>query len=106
PRSFSSPSARWQPGRRRSPSRRSTREPASAKLLARLRLLTVFPSLAPALVTRISLGGAPGAEKRIAVRRERNASAAGDRGSRRTTSSPPNPFDAPVVPGPLLPGLF
>src|SRR5438874_11661316 len=73
-----------------------TREPASARLVARFTEVTVLPSLAPALVSRITLGGAPGAEKSTAVRRVRNASAAGERGSCSMTTSgllpPPLPF--------------
>src|SRR5207249_3651823 len=94
--SFTTPSVRWQFGRRRSTSSRMTREPASARLVARFTEVTVLPSLAPALVSRMTLGGAPGAEKSTAVRRLRNASAAGDVGSLSMTRSgllpPPLPF--------------
>src|SRR5436190_2271899 len=72
-----------------------TREPASARLVARFTEVTVLPSLAPALVSRITLGGAPGAEKRTWVRRLRKASAAGDLGSLIMTRSGPN---APPLP--------
>src|SRR5437867_12560276 len=76
-----------------------TREPASARLVARLSEVTVFPSLAPALVSRITLGGAPGAENSTAVRRLRNASAAGDLGSLIMMRSGPNPPPFPFGPG-------
>src|SRR5207247_2362022 len=68
---------------------------------ARVRLATVLPSAASALVTRTTLGGAPRAVKRTAVRRLRKASATCDHGSCTTTSSP-RPSSLSVVPSPLL----
>src|SRR5581483_9470392 len=75
PRRFSTPSTWWHPGLRRSQSMRRTRDPDSASVVARFTLLTVFPSAGRALVTRTTRGGAPGAEKRTAVRIVRYASA-------------------------------
>src|SRR5207249_12100353 len=76
-----------------------TREPASARLVARFTDVTVLPSLAPALVSRITFGGAPAAEKRTAVRRLRKASAAGERGSCSMTTSGLHPPPLPFVTG-------
>ena len=76
-----------------------TREPASARLVARFTDVTVLPSLAPALVSRITFGGAPAAEKRTAVRRLRKASAAGERGSCSITTSGLHPPTFPFATG-------
>src|SRR5580700_3357861 len=68
------------PGRRRSASISNTRLPRCANTSAEFALIVVFPSCGKALVTRITLGGAPYDESRIEVRRDRNASAASDFG--------------------------
>src|SRR5207247_7938737 len=106
PRLASTRSVRWHLGWRRSASSRSTREPASASAVARLRLPTVLPSAATALVTTITLGGAPRAVKRTAVRRLRNASATCDHGSRRRTRSLWPSSSVSLVPFPLLAAPF
>src|ERR1035438_5269879 len=68
------------PGRRRSASISNTRSPRCAKTSAEFALIVVFPSCGKALVTRITLGGAPNEERRIEVRSDRYASAASDLG--------------------------
>src|ERR1039458_1872654 len=74
------PNSLSMPGRRRSASISNTRLPRSAKTSAEFALIVVFPSCGKALVTRITLGGPPYEERRIAVRRDRYASAASEFG--------------------------
>ena len=79
--SLAMPSARWQLGL---PEVDVDQKHARARLGERrgeVQRLTVLPSLAPALVTSSTFGGAPGVENSTAVRSVRNASATGDRGS-------------------------
>src|ERR1035438_607642 len=74
------PNSLSMPGRRRSASISNTRLPRCAKTSAELALIVVFPSCGKALVTSITLGGAPNEERRIEVRSARYASAASDFG--------------------------
>src|ERR1019366_2465484 len=84
------------PGRRRSASRSRTRLPRCAKTKAELALTVVFPSCGNALVTRITLGGAPKEERRIEVRSARYASAASDFGRTYVIRSGGSGFPSPT----------
>ena len=53
------PRVLWMLGRRRSASINRTRVPFCASTMAVLMLVVVFPSCGKALVTRMTLGGAP-----------------------------------------------
>src|SRR5208282_6717946 len=67
-------------GRRRSASISNTRTPFCARTTAQLMLVVVFPSCGSALVTMITLGGAPRLESNNEVRRARYDSAICDCG--------------------------
>src|SRR5208282_6819639 len=103
------PRVLWTLGRRKSASTRRTRTPFCASTIAVLMLVVVLPSCGRALVTMMTLGGAPRLESRSEVRRARYDSAICDWGRTWvtvTTTSLEAAVKARRLPcGPLLPDL-
>jgi len=87
PTSFDTPKKVWIRGRRRSQSRRTTRRPALATTTARLARAVVLPSPALGLEMASTFAGRSSPANCTQVRRARKASAAGDRGAVRVTTS-------------------
>ena len=74
PTSFCAPMTVWRPGRRMSPSTRSTRDPPSASTIPRLQAVVVLPSSGWLLVTAMTRGPPAPLVKTSDVRSDRNAS--------------------------------